>query len=416
VQRLHAQRRLPVRIEDDQVGVAAHGNGPLAGEQSEHPRRRRRDQLDEAVQADAAGEHAAVMDQRQARLDAGGTIGDLAEVVLPQLLLLDHAEGAMVGRDHLQIVLREPLPQHVLVPSLAQRGRHHVLGALEAGLLVVVVTEEQVLRAGLGVGRQPQVARLLHLLERVRRREMNDVDRHAGHLGERDGAASGLPFRPRRPREGVVLRRRLPPAQRLLHQLVDHAAVLGVHADEAAVLPRPLQRAEDRLVVHHEDARIGHEQLEAGDPLVAHHPIHLAEPGVLELGQDHVEAVVDHCPAIGPLPPVVQRMPHRLAAVLDGEIDDAGGAAEGSGHGARLEVVGRGGATERHVQVGVNVDAARHDVLPRGVDRAVGLEPVRRQVLANGPDDSILAVHIGDVVVRRRNHPSVRNQQRHDSL
>ena len=295
----------------------------------------------------------------------GAPLGILLKSSLPSSFCSGHAERAVVGRDHLQVVLREPLPQHVLVPLLAQRRRHHVLRAVESGLLVVVVGQEQVLRARLGVGRQPHVARLPDLLERVRRREVDDVDRHAGHLGERDRAAGGFAFGRRRTRQRVILRRRLALAQRLLHQLVDDAAVLGVHADQAAVLAGAAQRAEDRRVVHHEDAGIRHEQLEAGDPLVADQAVHLAEPGVLELGDDHVEAVVDHRLAVGPLPPVVQRVPHRLAAILDREVDDAGRAAERRRDGARLEVVGGRGAAERHVQVGVDVDAAGDDVLAR---------------------------------------------------
>ena len=83
--------------------------------------------------------------------------------------------------------------------------------------------------------------------------------------------------------------------------------------------------------------------------------------------------------------PVVERVPHRLAAVLDGEVDEAGGAAERGGDRAGLEVVGRVGAAERHVEVRVHVDAAGHHVLARGVDRALGLEAMRRQVACRWP-------------------------------
>ena len=110
--------------------------------------------------------------------------------------------------------------------------------ALEPRPLVVLVGEEQVLRAGLRVGGQPHVPRLLHLLQRVGAGEVDDVERHAGHLGQRDGAAGGLALRARGARERVVLGRGLALAQRLLDQGVDHPAVLGVHADEPAVLPR----------------------------------------------------------------------------------------------------------------------------------------------------------------------------------
>ena len=129
-----------------------------------------------------------------------------------------------------------------------------------------------------------------------------------------------------------------------------------MHADEPAVLAGAAKRPENRLVVDHEHAGIGHEQFETGDALVAHHAIHLAQSSVLELGHDHVEAVIDHGITFGSTSPVIERMPHRLASILDCKINDAGRAAERSGDGAGLEVVGRGRAAERHVQVRVNVD------------------------------------------------------------
>jgi hypothetical protein len=49
-------------------------------------------------------------------------------------------------------------------------------------------------------------------------------------------------FGARRPRQRVVLRRLLSLAQRFLHEQIDDAAVLGVHADQPAVLARLPQR------------------------------------------------------------------------------------------------------------------------------------------------------------------------------
>jgi hypothetical protein len=56
-------------------------------------------------------------------------------------------------------------------------------------------------------------------------------------------------------------------------------------------------------------------------------------------------------------------MPHRLAAILDREVDDAGGTAKRGSDRPRLEIVGGRRAAERHVEVGVDVDAAGDDVL-----------------------------------------------------
>ena len=65
-----------------------------------------------------------------------------------------------------------------------------------------------------------------------------------------------------------------------------------MQADERAVFGRAPQRLKNRGVVHHQDARIGHEELEAGHAF-AHHLVHVLEAGFAEIGDDHVEAVVD---------------------------------------------------------------------------------------------------------------------------
>src|SRR5262249_53749312 len=54
-----------------------------------------------------------------------------------------------------------------------------------------------------------------------------------------------------------------------------------------------------------------------------------------------------------------------------------------------------------------------HHILPRGVDRPVGLIAVRRQVRANGRDGAVLAVDVGDVIVRRRDDAAVGDEERH---
>ena len=64
--------------------------------------------------------HAVMMQQLQPVLDARTAVGNLGEVVLAQSLLILKAERAMIGRDHLQIVFAQALPQFGLV--LASRA------------------------------------------------------------------------------------------------------------------------------------------------------------------------------------------------------------------------------------------------------------------------------------------------------
>ena len=164
------------RVVDDEVRVRADGDRALARVHPEQLRRRRRDDLDPALRRDPAADDAAVVEQVDPILDAGQAVGDLAEVAPAELLLAVEVERAVVGRDHLQVVLDEAGPQLGLVVLRPQRRRAHELGALEA-VAEVVERQEQVLRAGLGEGHRAAVAGRADRVERVARREVDDVDR-----------------------------------------------------------------------------------------------------------------------------------------------------------------------------------------------------------------------------------------------
>src|SRR5437868_2245271 len=103
----------------------------------------------------------------QARLDAGHAVRNLREVAAAEFLLPLHAEGAVIGRDHLQIVIAQAAPQMFMVMLGAERRRADVFGALELAFTLsgwlaaqIVLGEKEVLRAGLGVGGQAAIARL----------------------------------------------------------------------------------------------------------------------------------------------------------------------------------------------------------------------------------------------------------------
>src|SRR6266566_4498716 len=95
---------------------------------------------------------------------------------------------------------------------------------------------------------------------------MNDVNGGAGHFGEGNGTRSGFGFGGGGARERVILRRAFSLGERLLNDHVDGAAVFGMHADEAAVFGGLAHGLEDRRVIEHEDARVGHEELKLVTP------------------------------------------------------------------------------------------------------------------------------------------------------
>src|SRR2546426_2822446 len=222
---------------------------------------------------------------------------------------------------------------------------------------------------------------------------MNDVNGGAGHFGEGNGTRSGLGFGGGGARERVILRRAFSLGERLLNDHVDGAAVFGMHADEAAVFGGLAHGLEDRRVIEHEDARVGHEELEAGNAF-ADELAHLFELRGAEIGDDAVESVVGDGFVVGFLHPSVEGLAEGLAFVLDGEVDERGSAAKGGGDGAGLEIVGAGGAAEGHVEVGVDVDAAGNDEHAGGVEDARGVFGGKPG--GDGRDFVAVDAHIGE--------------------
>ena len=305
-------------------------------------------------------------------LDAADAVGYGPEVADAQLLLLLHAERAVVGGDHGEVVGAQPLPQLVLVVVVVRpdRGRAHVGRAVPALVEVLFEAEVEILRAGLGEHVGAVGAGDGYLLQRLLGRQVHDVEGGGAHLGQLDGPVGGLRLELGPAHVAVGHRVGLAPLVGLLGQHVDGDPVLGVHHYEPAVAGALLHGPQDLAVVAVEHAGVGHEELEAGDPLV-HQQVHLFEGGVGDVADDHVEAVVDGAAAFGLLHAGVEALAHVEPVALGGEVDDGGGAAPGRGPGAGLEVVGRDGAAERQLHVGVHVHPAGHHQLAGGVDHPV---------------------------------------------
>ncbi len=219
--------------------------------------------------------------------------------------------------------------------------------------------DEEVLRASLAVDVPALLAGECDRLDRFRAGDVNHVQRGVCHPGELDRPVRRLALGLRRAGQRVVLRLGVACRERLLDEHVDRVAVLGVHHHECPGTGGHLHRPEERLVVHHQGALVGHEELVGGHALVRERRELLERPAVLQIGDRHVVAHVDHLLALGLGPPEVERGREGLARWLDHEVDVAGGAAEGCGRLPGLDVVDRGRAAERHVQMRVRIDAAR---------------------------------------------------------
>ena len=208
----------------------------------------------------------------------------------------------------------------------------------------------------------------------------------------------------------MVLRLGLALGQRFLDEDVDRVAVLGVNHDQRARVRCDLHRPEERLVVDHQCALVGHEQLVGGHALVRQRGQLLERPAFVKVGDRHVVAHVDHLLAVGLRAPLVERGAEGGALGLNHEVDVAGRPTERGGGLAGLDVVDRDSAAERHVEVSVGVDTPRQDVLAARVDDLVGLDV---EGLADEGDPLVLDEDVTDVVVGSRDHTTTSDQNRH---
>src|SRR6202042_1641254 len=93
--------------------------------------------------------HSEVEKQLQSILDSRSAVRNFAEVIFAELLLIGKAEWAMVGRNNLQIIRNEPVPQLGLVLLLPQRRRENILRLLKALAWHLIFNgEKKVLWAG----------------------------------------------------------------------------------------------------------------------------------------------------------------------------------------------------------------------------------------------------------------------------
>ncbi len=200
-------------------------------------------------------------------LDAADPVRDLREVAAAQLLLVLHAERAVVGGDH-------RTGRWCAARATASPGARATAAASSTPTWRPRSPAGPGPRAtGTGTGGRSRRTRS-GPCPGPRRRPggpgrptVHDVQRRPGHLGQHDGPVGGLRLELRRPGQAVVDRVGLARGQRLRHEHVDRDAVLGVHHDHRAVVGRPGHGPQDLPVGRVEHARVGHEQLEAGDAL-----------------------------------------------------------------------------------------------------------------------------------------------------
>ena len=253
------------------------------------------------------------------------------------------------------------------------------------------------------------LARAPDRLVRLNAGGVDDVDRNARLIGQHDRAVGRLALDFRRSRKRVALGTGYAFGHEVLLQRQHDVAVFGVHERHRAEFGATRERGEHLLVVDHQRALVGHEMLECGDA-VRDHLRHVVADLVRPIGDAHVVGVIGGR-EFRALVPVGDRLHQWLASAGDDEIDQHRRAAGERGARAAVVIVGRIRAHERHVEMRVRIDPARHDVAARAVERLVALQ-ARSDLL----DRLALDEHVGDVAAIRGDDGSAFDHGGHDCV
>jgi hypothetical protein len=141
---------------------------------------------------------------RHAVFDAGGAVGDLAEVVAARGFLLG-AEAAVVGGGGVQVAGLQAAPQRLLVLARAERRAHHVTGGGgPVRVTVDAVVQQQVAGQYFAVNRLALGRGIGDFIQRLAAGDVHQVQRCAQGFGDADGAAGRLAFNLRRARQGCA--------------------------------------------------------------------------------------------------------------------------------------------------------------------------------------------------------------------
>ena len=257
---------------------------------------------------------------------------------------------------------------------VAERGRHHAArGMVPIGVEIFAFIQRQVLDQRLAPHALAQGPRAPDRLMRILGRDMDDVKRHARHVGDHDGAVRGLPLDLRGAGIGMRLGAGIALGKQFRGQLGHHIAVFGMDHGDAAQFRQPVERGEQLIVIDHERALIGHEMLEGVDPAILNHGLHLVEDLLTPPCHGHVVGII----AIGTtrfVVPHLESIEQTLTGAGQGEVDHHRGPARQRRARAAFKIIGGIGAHEGHFQMRMRIDPTRHDVTARGIQHRVALE------------------------------------------
>mmetsp|Transcript_8065 Transcript_8065/g.24321 ORF Transcript_8065/g.24321 Transcript_8065/m.24321 type:complete len:272 (+) Transcript_8065:1635-2450(+) len=208
------------------------------------------------------------------------------------------------------------------------------------------------------------LASLGDLLHGINAHDMDHVQRRPNKACQLNCPGRGFTFKDSRAGEGVSLRPNNPAPNHLLLAPHNCVSIFSVHHRDCTQLLAAPEAMDELLVVHHQRTLVSHEELEAVDTLLHDTPHRLGHARI-PLCDSHVEPVIN----AGALSLALPRLKACLNVVVDWQrkVNVHGRAACGGGGLPCEEVVARGRSHERHVEMGVRLDAPRHYKLPFGI-------------------------------------------------
>src|SRR5882672_7458245 len=224
------------RIEQDEIGIAAHRYRALLRVEPEDAGGVGREGGHEGLQRNPPPTHAFGVDHRHLGLETGHAVRHLGEVLGSRRLLLDRPRG-VVAADGLDVARAQSVPQRGLIPRGAERRGAHELGCIGAPNLVALLGQGQVDRARLRPHPQPAPAGRAHRLQRVGAGEVHDVDLGVDQCRVVDGAPGRLRLRERGATLRVVARVMPARGEQGACAVVEHVAILGMDVHHRARLP-----------------------------------------------------------------------------------------------------------------------------------------------------------------------------------
>ena len=313
--------------------------------------------------------------------------------------LLDrHPIRDVVGRHEVERPVGQTLPQRVAIGRGAQRWRDDEAGARDRiGVVVALLGQHEVVRAGLG--RDANAGRLgtSDLVERRRRREVDDVDRRVRHPRERQrpGGRHGLDIA--RSRRRVVARRDVTTGQRRADGGVEQDRVLAMDLEHPAVAAHDPHRVEQASVGQPEVE--DHERLGGRDAGLDRRG-QLGQRVVAMAADREAQPDIDRGVAVGGGAPFAdtgqQRALGRGRRSRSRVVERQEGrrAAEGRRHRILEEPIRLG--VRRHPRMRVHVDDTGEDEQPGRVDDLVGARRGAAQVRLDRGDPPAIDRDIRD--------------------